>query len=165
MEPIHFEKPSCLVLACGNTLRSDDGVGPRLAMWAAERFSDNSHVRVLARQQWTPDLAKDIADADSVVFVDSTVESKPGRVRLTPVPLHLNNGAAETENSATHHIDPPELLGLTRELYGSMSAFAMLLTVGAGSTELGEKLSDPVEAALPRARGLLEKTVLRFLSN
>jgi hypothetical protein len=39
----------------------------------------------------------------------------------------------------------------------------MLLTVGIGSTELGETFSAPVEAALPRARGILEKAVLRFL--
>jgi hypothetical protein len=58
-----------------------------------------------------------------------------------------------------------ELLGLTRSLYGSMSAHALLLTVGSGSTELGETLSDPVEAALPRAQGVLEKAVLRFLEN
>jgi hypothetical protein len=41
----------------------------------------------------------------------------------------------------------------------------MLLTVGAGSTELGESFSDRVVAALPRARGVLEKAVLRFLGN
>ena len=27
-KPMQFEKANCLVLACGNTLRSDDGVGP-----------------------------------------------------------------------------------------------------------------------------------------
>ena len=62
-------------------------------------------------------------------------------------------------------MEPSELLGLTRSLYGSMSAHAMLLTVGAGSTELGEAFSEPVEAALPRASGILEKAVLRFLAN
>jgi hypothetical protein len=41
----------------------------------------------------------------------------------------------------------------------------MLLTVGAASTELGESFSEPVESAIPRARGVLEKTVLRFLAN
>ncbi len=164
--PLHFDKANCLVLACGNTLRSDDGVGPKLAEWAAERFRDDSHVRILARQQWTPDLAKDIAAAESVLFVDSSADSTPGRVRLTPVSLHLNSSDADgTGYSASHHIDPTELLGLTHSLYGSMSAHAMLLTVGAGSTELGESFSDPVEAALPRARGILEKTVLRFLEN
>ncbi len=158
--PLHFDKANCLVLACGNTLRSDDGVGPRLAEWAAHRFRDDSHVRILARQQWTPDLAKDIADAESVLFVDSSVDSAPGRVSLVAVQSNRGNG-----DTACHHLAAHELLGLTRSLYGSMSAHAMLLTVGAGSTELGETFSDPVEAALPRARGVLEKTVLRFLEN
>jgi hydrogenase maturation protease len=153
----------CLVLACGNTLRSDDGVGPKLAEWAAERFRDNVQVRVVARQQWTPDLAKEIADADSVLFVDSSAESVPGRVSLASVPIHLNG--AEPGPHSNHHMDPPELLGLSRSLYGSLSAHAMLLTVGAGSTELGENFSQPVQEALPRARGVLEKAVLRFLAN
>jgi hydrogenase maturation protease len=159
-EPLHFEKASCLVLACGNTLRGDDGIGLSLAEWAAERFRDDGHVRVVARQQWTPDLAKDIAGADSVLFVDSSIDSAPGSVRLIPVATHPDGSTG-----TTHHVDPPGLLGLSRALYGSMSAYALLLTVGAGSTELGESFSDQVEAALPRARGVLEKTVLRFLGN
>lgn len=150
----------CLVLACGNTLRRDDGVGPKLAEWAAERFRDDEHVRVVARQQWTPELAREIADADSVLFVDSTVNTVPGRVSLAAVASNRGRGDA-----ATHHLTAHELLGLTRNLYGSMAAHAMLLTVGASSTELGENLSESVEAALPRARGVLEKTVLRFLQS
>jgi hydrogenase maturation protease len=164
-EPPHFEKANCLVLACGNTLRGDDGIGPRLAEWAAERFRADPSVRVLTRHQWTPDLAKDIAGADSVLFVDSSVDTAPGRVNLIPVATHMNGSEGATHHPATHHIDPTELLGLTHSLYGSMSAHAMLLTIGAGSTELGETFSDPVEAALPRACGVLEKTVLRFLEN
>jgi hydrogenase maturation protease len=148
----------CLVLTCGNTLRSDDGIGPKLAEWAAERFRDNSSVRILSRQQWTPDLAEDIAAADSVLFVDASVESTPGRVRLAAVPSNRGNGDA-----ASHHLKAQELLGLARSLYGFMAVHAMLLTVSAGSTELGETFSEPVDASLPRARRLLEKTVLRFL--
>ena len=155
----------CLILACGNTLRSDDGVGPNLAEWAAERFETNDDVRVVARQQWTPDLAEDIAAADSVLFVDSSAGTVAGRVSLAAVPSNRGNADPATHHFGTHHMAAHELLGLTRTLYGSMSAHAMLLTVGAGSTELGEDFSDPVEAALPRARGVLEKAVLRFLAN
>jgi len=162
---MRFEKANCLVLACGNTLRSDDGIGPRLAEWASHRFRDDCNVRVLARQQWTPDLAKDIAEAESVLFVDSSVDSAPGQVNLIPVSTHVDGCEGAPHHLATHRIDATELLGLTHSLYGSMSAHAMLLTVGAGSTELGETFSDPVEAALPRARGILEKAVLRFLDN
>ncbi len=128
--------------------------------WAEERFRGNANVRVVARQQWTPDLAHDIASADSVLFVDASMKTRPGRVSLTPVPSNKGSGEA-----ATHHMDAYQLLGLTRSLYGSISDHAMLLTVGAASIELGESLSEPVEAALPRARGILEKTVLRFLEN
>lgn len=158
--PIAFPRATCLVLACGNTLRRDDGVGPRLAEWAAERFRTDSHVRVIMRQQWTPDLAKDIADAGSVLFVDSSVDSAPGRVCLIPVEAKKNDSG-----STTHQLDAPRLLGLSYSLYGSLPANAMLLTVGAGSTEMGESFSDCVKAALPRASGVLEKAVLQFLAN
>ena len=153
-------KTRCLILACGNTLRSDDGVGPRLAEWAEQRFEKNESVRVVARQQWTPDLAEEISIAESVLFVDSSSKSLPGCVDLVPVePRESCNG------STTHHLDANDLMGLARELYGSRSAHSMLLTVGAGSMELGEIFTDRVEAALPRAQGVLEKAVLRFLEN
>ena len=148
----------CLVLACGNTLRSDDGVGPKLAAWAEERFRREPQVRVISRQQWTPDLAADIAAADSVLFIDASVKTPAARVCLTPVSSRSDDSAPDS-----HHLNPNQLLGLTRSLYGSIKAHAMLLTVGVSSTELGETLSEPIEAALPRARGVLEKAVLRFL--
>jgi hydrogenase maturation protease len=150
----------CLILACGNTLRSDDGVGPKLAAWAEERFLNQPQVQVISRQQWTPELAADIAAVDSVLFIDASAKSPPGRVNLVPVSSRVNDSAA-----ASHHMSPNQLLGLTRSLYGSIKSHAMLLTVGAGSTELGEVLSEPVEAALLRAQGILEKAVLRFLGD
>ncbi|MGA9062403.1 MAG: hydrogenase maturation protease [Terracidiphilus sp.] len=153
-------KVQCLVLACGNTLRSDDGVGPRLAAWAEERFRAKPEVRVVSLHQWTPDLAEEIAAAESVLFVDCSLESAPGRVSL--IPVEANEKAS---GSTAHQLDPPELLGLARSLFGSMPAHALLLTVGACSTELGETFSDRVEAALPRAQGILEKVVLRTLAN
>ena len=148
----------CLILACGNTLRSDDGVGPRLAAWAEERFRDQPQVQVISRQQWPPELAADIADADSVLFIDASVKSKAGRVSLVPVSSRVNDSATNS-----HHLSANQLLGLTRSLYGSIKSHAMLLSIGAGSTDLGESLSEPVAAALPRAQGILEKAVLRFL--
>jgi hydrogenase maturation protease len=150
----------CLVLACGNTLRGDDGVGPMLAAWAEERFREEPEVRVISRQQWTPDLAEEIAAVDSVLFVDASVKPPPGRVRLIPV-----SSRADLSAQGSHHLTPNQLLGLTRSLYGSIKSHAMLLTVGVSSTELGETFSAAVEAVLPRARGILEKAVMRFLVN
>ncbi len=158
-EAKRIDNARCLILACGNTLRSDDGVGPRLAEWAAERFREDPRVRVIARQQYTPDLAEDVAAADSVLFVDASVKSPAGRVRLTPV-----SSRSSAADQSSHELSPNQLLGLTRSLYGSIKSHAMLLTVGVGSTELGESFSQPVESAFPRARGVLEKAVLRFIA-
>ncbi|HWG21725.1 MAG TPA: hydrogenase maturation protease [Terracidiphilus sp.] len=148
----------CLILACGNTLRSDDGLGPWLAARAQERFAREPRVRVIARQQWTPDLAEDVAAAESVVFVDCSMESAPGKVQLIPV-----TPAASTVTLGTHELSAAQLLALGHELYGSLPADAILLTIGAASIELGETFSNPVQAALPEARSVLESTVARML--
>jgi hydrogenase maturation protease len=149
----------CLILACGNTLRSDDGVGPWLADWAEQHFSNQPEIRIISRQQWTPDLAEDIAQAKSVLFIDCSVESDPGSIHTQEV-----HPSSIAEGIATHHQGAPQLLALARELYNSLPRQAVLLTVGAGSTELGEEFSADVAAALPAACKLLEETVLRLLA-
>jgi hydrogenase maturation protease len=149
----------CLILACGNTLRGDDGIGPWLAQWAAERFRAQADVRILSRQQWTPELAEETACADSVLFIDCAEDTAPGAVRLVTV-----EETAVNPGLATHHLGAAELLAMGRELYDSLPRNALLLTVGAGSTELGEEFSVAVQAALPEACSVLEETVLRLLS-
>jgi hydrogenase maturation protease len=148
----------CLILACGNTLRGDDGAGPWLAEWAANRFRSEAGICVIARQQWTPELAEEIARADSVLFIDCSMESAPGSVNLAPV-----EPAASSDGLATHHLSAAQLLALVCELYDSLPRNAQLLTIGAGSTQLGEELSGPMKAVLPEACRLLEETVLRLL--
>jgi len=148
----------CLILACGNTLRGDDGIGPFLAEWAERRFSGQAGVRVIARQQWTPELAEEIAIAGSVLFIDCSIQSAAGSVEVVPV-----EPAAPAQGLATHHLGAAELLDLGRELYDSLPRCALLLTVGAASTELSEEFSDAVKAAIPEACRLLEETVLRLL--
>ena len=149
----------CLILACGNTLRGDDRVGPWLAEWAEERFAADPAIRVISRQQWTPELAEEVTTADSVLFIDCSVESKPGAISVIAV-----KPASAGPGLATHHIGAPELLALAQELYGSLPHQALLLTVGAGSTELREVLSAAVTAALPEACRLLENTILQLLA-
>jgi len=142
----------CLILACGNSLRGDDGLGLWLAQWAEDRFRLEPGVRVVARQQWTPELAEEIARAHSVLFIDCAIDSAPGSVKLTPV-----KPTASDQGLATHHLGAAELLALSQELYASLPFSALLLTIGAGSTELSETFSEAVTAALPEACRLIEK--------
>jgi len=149
----------CLILACGNPLRGDDGLGPWLADWAERRFAGDPNVQVLSSQQWTPELAEDIARAHFVVFLDSSVASLPGTITLTPV-----QPANSARGLATHHLGAPELLALASKLYNSLPETAQLLTIGVTTTELGEALSPVVTAAFPQACRLIEETVLRLLN-
>jgi hydrogenase maturation protease len=151
-------KARCLILACGNTLRGDDGLGPWLAQWAEGRFQSDPQVHIIFRQQWTPELAEELAQADSVLFIDCAIDSLPGEIKLVPV-----EPAASTQAPGTHHSGAAELLAMARAFYDSLPRDAMQLTVGAGSTELGEKFSPAVAAALPEACRLIEATVIRFL--
>jgi hydrogenase maturation protease len=148
----------CLILACGNTLREDDGVGPWLARWTEERFQGKSAVRVVSRQQWTPELAEDVAHAESVIFIDCAANAAPGSLLLASVgPGTMSPGIA------THHFGAGELLSLGKELYGAVPRISLLLTIGAGSLELREGFSEAVRAALPEAQIILEKSILELL--
>jgi hydrogenase maturation protease len=148
----------CLILACGNTLRSDDGVGPWLAEWAEQRFRNEPRVRVITRQQWTPELAEEIAAAGAVLFLDCSIAAAPGELRLAAVEPSQNHA-----EPGTHHLGAAELLALSRGLYATLPREAMLLTIGAGSTELGERFSDAVRAALPAAQRRIEETIQHLI--
>jgi hydrogenase maturation protease len=140
-------------------MRGDDGVGLWLAEWAERRFSDQPGVRVIADHQWTPELAEDVARAQSVLFIDCSLDTAPGSLHLT-----LVEPAAAGQGINTHHQNAAELLALSRDLYNSLPRNAHLLTIGAGSTELGEAFSEAVTAALPEACRRIEETILQMLS-
>jgi len=156
---MNLTRARCLILACGNTLRSDDGVGPWLAAWAQDRFRDEPGVHVVSRHQWTPELAQDVSSAESVLFIDCSAESAPGSVCVTEV-----EAASGAQAPATHHLGAQELLAMAHKLYSSLPRAALLLTVGAGSLELGERFSPPVLEAIPFACARVEEAVARLAS-
>jgi len=59
-----------LLIGYGNTLRSDDGAGQKIANIVSEW--NLPQWRSLSVHQLTPELALDIAQADLVIFVDAT---------------------------------------------------------------------------------------------
>jgi hydrogenase maturation protease len=151
-------KVRCLILACGNTLRSDDGIGPELCSWAQQHFATNPSVRAISDHQWTPEIAEEIASAETVLFIDCSLDCAPGQIilrEIQPAPL--------VPGLVTHHVGAPELLAITRDLYNAAPSKALQFTMGAGSIELGEGLSPQVQAALPDAMALLELAIQQCL--
>jgi hydrogenase maturation protease len=131
-----------LIVGCGNTLRSDDGLG-----WhAAARLAGDPRIggaQVLWRHQLTPELAADVADASLVVLVDVRDGGEPGVVSVQRLDTDSIGGSAWS-----HHIEPSALVSLARELW-SASPPVFLVSVGAESLDVGDRLSPEVERAVP----------------
>ena len=139
---------SLLVIGYGNTLRRDDGVGPKLADAVAALALPG--VQALVRPQLTPELAEPISQARLVVFVDAAVDL-PREVRfrkLTP---------AESCQIMAHAADPSTMLALARDVFGRAPE-AWWLTIPVEDLDFGEELSAQAKAgsivALDKIRAL-----------
>ena len=140
---------SCdLVIGYGNTLRGDDGLGPRTA--AAVAAWNRRDVRAIACHQLGPELAERISTARRVVFVDAAESAGP--VRVSP---REPGGAGEI---VTHSADPRPLLGLAKALFGRCPP-AWWVTIPASSFEFSEELSAPARDGLSIALGRIQSVL------
>ena len=134
-------KRSLLVIGYGNTLRSDDGVGPKVA--EAIATLNLPGVASLTCGLLTPELADPIAHAEQVVFVDAALDS-PGEVQLRKL------APAESSQIMAHAADPRTLLALARDVFGHAPE-AWWLTIPVENIEIGEELSPSVRGGFSLA--------------
>ncbi|MCX6971625.1 MAG: hydrogenase maturation protease [Verrucomicrobia bacterium] len=125
------QKHALLVIGYGNTLRGDDGVGPRVA--EAVEALHLPGVRTLVCQQLSPEHADPIALADTVIFVDAAVDA-PNEVRFR----QLEPG--DTPQLMAHAADPRTMLALSRDVFGHVPR-AWWLTIPAEKMEFSEDLT------------------------
>jgi hydrogenase maturation protease len=135
--------PNILVIGYGNTLRGDDGVGPRVADGIDSLRLPG--VRTLTCQQLSPEYAEPISQADTVIFVDAAVDV-PKQVQMRP--LEPN----ESSQLMAHAADPRTMLALARDVYGRAPK-AWWLTIPAVQMEFGESLSREAQHGLNDAVG------------
>jgi hydrogenase maturation protease len=147
--PTAGRKP--LVIGYGNTLRSDDGAGVRVA--EAVATWDLPHVTARSVQQLTPEIAATLAGADLVVFVDARLAEVGGEVAISRI------RPASSVGRTGHISDPRSILALAEWLYGR-SPEAWLIGVPAVHLSLGEALSETaargVEAACEQIRRMID---------
>lgn len=144
-----------LLLACGNTLRSDDGVGWCIGNAIRHQLPHDS-LSVLLTRQLLPEHAEAISTADIVIFVDCSAVIAPGTVATTPV-----EPAANLPAIVTHHLDPASALRLALDLYKRIPQHAVVITVGGECFALGDRLTQSVKAAVPKAIEAVQNTLLR----
>lgn len=125
------QKHAFLVIGYGNTLRGDDGVGPRVA--EAVEALHLPGVRTLVCQQLSPEHADPISLADTVIFVDAAVDA-PNEVQFRR--LEPN----DTPQLMAHAADPRTMLALSRDVFGHVPQ-AWWLTIPVEKMEFSEDLT------------------------
>jgi len=137
-----------LIVAVGNPLRGDDGVGWHIAEALRSGFPDSQVelVEIVACHQLTPELADRVRQARTVIFVDAALDLLPGQIELSAI------SASEGHHTKlSHALTPRVLLALTQELYGTLTAESFLLKIGGSSFEVSADLSEPVQRSIPAA--------------
>jgi hydrogenase maturation protease len=147
-----------LVIGYGNPLRGDDGVGCVIAEELAKRLREpDSNVQVVACHQLSPELAEPVAETRAVIFIDASVELKPGEVRVSAVTADRFSPGA-----FAHSMKPSALLATASELFGQAPP-AKSVGIGAFSFETGMHLTPQVQAAVSMAIAAVEKEIAKYL--
>ena len=134
------------MIGYGNTLRSDDGVGPAIVSQLAEVFCGVARAAFVTVHQLMPELAEELAGSRRAVFVDASVEKAPGKVAIRRVSAQ-DVGPAPAPLG--HHASPEGLLALCTGLYGR-EPVTWSIGVGVSNLEVGDRLSPSVACAANR---------------
>ncbi|GAX38620.1 hydrogenase maturation protease [Nodularia sp. NIES-3585] len=125
-----------IAIGYGNELRSDDGIGRRVA-----KALHLSKVKSIAVHQLTPELAEVLADADLAIFIDACLISESSQVQIQSL-------SPESGNMIAGHIaDPRSLLALTQALYNYCPP-AWWIKVPGVNFEFGYSLSPIAETGV-----------------
>jgi len=150
---MHSEtSPRVAIIAYGNPLRSDDGIGWHLAQLLQNEQS-NCLTELICVHQLTPEIAENAAGAVGVIFVDASQTGEPGEICFAPAE------AEKGEELFSHTLCPGQILALTERLYGKRP-LAFAVSVAGESFDHGDALSETLRNALP----VLVRTVKDLVS-
>ena len=141
-----------LVIGYGNTLRSDDGAGQRVAEKIAKWGLPE--VRSLAVHQLTPELVEDISQADAVIFIDAVATNSENPVSVQIQKLQ----AADDNTSLGHSCNPRSLLSVTQVLYGKVIK-AYWVLIPAVNFDFGEELSSLTQQGIDIALNQVKQII------
>lgn len=134
------------IIGYGNTLRGDDAAGVHAASLIAQHHPE---VACICMHQLMPELAEQIAECDTVFFMDADVNAAQPTARLI-VPR------VEVDQPRTHFISPESLLSLCQQLYKRMPLKAYVIGIPASDFEFNENLSERTTRAVNECVKMVE---------
>lgn len=147
-----------LLIGYGNSLRSDDGIGQRLAAIMERRLqAAGEQVNAICQHQLMPELVEPIRHARQVIFIDARVGETPGLVSAEVVTPAAGMGAF------THNASPSTLLGAAQALFGATPKGILISIVGA-DFGYGSELSPQLVALLPEIADQVEGAIIALIA-
>lgn len=142
--------PSILVIGYGNTLRRDDALGCLIA----DAIGSRQHPRVnsMSLAQLTPELAAELAESGTAIFVDARKHSSHAEPTVEVESLSPCGGDWA---SLVHALTPSVLLGLCKAVFGKYPE-AWQVSVPGSDFSYGEGLSDLGGRGMSQALGMIE---------
>lgn len=145
--------PKVLVVGYGNPLRADDGLGCHVARQIAHHLRGDDRVEVVPCHQLAPEIAKEIAESEYVIFIDATKEGEPGTItEATVLPDPAFDG------KFGDGMTPALLLAAAKDSYGSCPA-AVVFNMTGWCFEFGEHMSAIVGERIQGLVRMIEKTI------
>lgn len=153
---------SILIIGYGNQLLSDDAIGPRIAdevaIWRIPQ------VKSLTVHQLTPELASELANTATVIFIDACRLNPDQAVRVTQLAPRGMETTGSTVPSMGHTCDPRSLLALTHSVYGHHPQ-AWWIEVTAVEFAVGEHLSSTAEQGISEALEAIQDLIQSQLNS
>lgn len=146
-----------IVVGLGNSLLTDDGVGPHVATRLRQTLPTNSGVTVIELAAGGLRLMEALVGHQRAIIVDATVsgDRPPGSVQLFPL-----EAAASRNLSCAHDGDLATALAFGRDLGLELPERIEIVGIEAEEVEIfSEALSERVAAAVPVALALVRERI------
>ena len=136
-----------LVLAIGNTLLTDEGVGIHALQALQEQYPEPAGVTYMDGGSLSFTLAGAVEDADNLIVIDATqLKSEPGTVNCM-VNEDMDNFLGSCKRSV-HEVGLLDLLDISR-LTGNLPERRALVAIQPDVIDWGDKPTESVAAAIP----------------
>jgi hydrogenase maturation protease len=139
-----------IVIGYGSTVRGDDALGQLVAAQVAERAKPG--IEAISVTQLVPELAKTIAYAREVIFVDACTTESGCAVAIEQLTHRANGGGG------SHAAGPRELLALAKACYHRAPP-AWLVTVPAEKFGMDDHISPAAHVNIGSALRAVEQII------
>lgn len=149
-----------LVLGVGNTLLTDDGLGPKVADRLKSTHPDDENISFVDGGTLSFTLAGQIEKHDGLIVVDACeLGAEPGTIRVFEGPdmdVHMRSG-----KRSVHEVALADMLDIAR-LRECLPGRRALVGVQPSSLDWGLELSQPVAAVFNEACAEVEILITRW---